>query len=167
VDYNNMSRLTILEINGHTVPEGSYGADCKGEYQPPAEPTGAPWDRLLSWKKGWLVLGAGNYAVLSYQFRMGDGDAYNTYPEVMVRTMGMQLRAVLLDTTSTVPGWQKKVEFEWNEPRTLIARMTNPASRRIGTVVLWDYAFLGEYYKPVSPPPPIVGLTVPDRPTVL
>jgi hypothetical protein len=42
VDYNNTSRFAILETNGHTVPEGDYGPDRKGEYQPAPDPTGAP-----------------------------------------------------------------------------------------------------------------------------
>jgi hypothetical protein len=95
------------------------------------------------------VLGAGDYAVISYQYRMGDGDVCDTYPEVMARTMGMQLRAILLDTKSTEAGWPAKADFEWNDPQTMIARMRNPAERGIGTVVLWDYKYVDEYYKPV------------------
>jgi hypothetical protein len=80
---------------------------------------------------------------------MGDGDVCDTYPEVMARTMGMQLRAILLDTKSTEAGWPAKADFEWNDPQTMIARMRNPAERGIGTVVLWDYKYVDEYYKPV------------------
>jgi hypothetical protein len=150
VDYNSKPRVAILEINGVSAPVGTWGPpDARGEYVPPTQPVGEPWDRVLSWDKQWLALGAGDYAVVALQFRLGDGDACIDYPEVMRRTFGMQLRGILLDTTSTTPGWPAAARVEWNDPSSIIARMRNPVAAALAAMVMWDFSFLDEYYKPV------------------
>jgi hypothetical protein len=152
VDYNKQPRFAILEINGATAPVGEFGGpDRDGEYQPAPEPTGAPWDRVLSWRKGWLVLGAGDYAVVTFQFRLGDGNFISNYPEVMQRVFGLQVQGILLDTKSTEPNWTEKAKEDWNSPMKMIQRMSNPHAYGIATGVLWDFNFMDEYYKPVCP----------------
>jgi hypothetical protein len=147
-DYNNMSRFAILEINGHTMPEGSYGLNGMGEYQPPPAPTGAPWDRVLSWRTGRLVLGAGDYAVVTFQYKLGDGTPSSNYPEVLTRTVGTQLYAVLLDTKSTEPDWVHKARRELQSPPTF---QSSPLERVVAAALPWDWKFVNEYYKPVRP----------------
>jgi hypothetical protein len=124
MDYNKQSRFTILEINGVTIPVGSFGPDNTGgrglaeptEYQPPPTPSGAPWDHVVSWEDGYLALGVGDYAVIAGQYRLRDGHVFDSYPEVMTRTTGALFRGVLLDTKSTEPGWPQRAKAEWNDP---------------------------------------------------
>jgi hypothetical protein len=109
---------------------------------------------VLSWKHGWLALGPGDYAVLSYQYQIGDGGEYSCYPDVMVDTMDMQFRAALLNTKPTDSSWVKKAQLEF------IARMMDSAGLDIDLVMLWDYAYIKRYYEPVRLPPTFVGRTL-------
>jgi hypothetical protein len=148
VDYNGQSRFSILEINGVEAPQGKF-ADNMGEYQPPSEPTGAPWDHVISWQKGWLALGAGDYAVVAFQYRLGDGEKLDRYPDVMARTLGLQLSGIFLQTKSTEMRWPEKAKEEWSNPALMMRTMSNPAAAAVGGIIMWDMPYVLDYYKPV------------------
>jgi hypothetical protein len=150
-DYNQQARFAILEINGATAPVGTFEPKETGEYKPPTPPTGAPWDRVMNWRKGHLALGPGDYTVVALQYRLGDGHNITAHPEIVQNSFGLHFRAMTLDTKGTEPEWPKLAEKEWNDPKRMIERALNPIRRMIATYVLWDYEYIKEYYKPVRP----------------
>jgi hypothetical protein len=93
----------VLEVNGIAAPIGTFGAS--GEFETPTPPTGAPWDHVLDWRTGALALGPGDFAVLSLQFRLGDGDMCDDYPTMFLTTCGLILPSMLFAVKSTEADW--------------------------------------------------------------
>ncbi|TRM58114.1 hypothetical protein BD626DRAFT_540207 [Schizophyllum amplum] len=142
-DYNGRLRVSIVEVNGVEAPKGKY-AGRGGEYQPPTKPTGQPWDRVIDWDDGEMILGAGDYAVFCVQYRLGDGHEWKSYPEIISRSGGLNVPAFVTQAKSTDDGWRDKA---WRElsmariqparPRDFFMLMATP-----------DFKYIDEYYKP-------------------
>ncbi|EJD41725.1 hypothetical protein AURDEDRAFT_115334 [Auricularia subglabra TFB-10046 SS5] len=84
-DYNGLVRTAILELNGVEAPAARFdGTDERpGEYLPPARPSGAPWERVIDWAPGSVMLAPGDYVVFACQYRVGDGHRWTTVPQIL------------------------------------------------------------------------------------
>ena len=82
-DYNDRTRVALLEINGVEAPRGTVGPDL--EYLPPEKPTGGPWNRVVDWKRACVALAPGDFAVYSAQYRIGDGVTLTDLPQALTR----------------------------------------------------------------------------------
>ncbi|KAE9402211.1 hypothetical protein BT96DRAFT_974428 [Gymnopus androsaceus JB14] len=145
-DYNGQCRAAILEINGVEAPKGKFGADGEGEYEMPSPPTGDPWGRVLQWDMPRFLLAPGDFAICRMQYRLGDGDVCQDYPEIMTRFAHCALQCRVLQPKSKTPG-DFPGDFAWiNEARILFTRLHNPES--ITLIGHSDFDYLQEYYRP-------------------
>ncbi|KAL1738497.1 hypothetical protein HDZ31DRAFT_50899 [Schizophyllum fasciatum] len=142
VDYNKRLRVAIAEINGVLAPKGKAGPD--GEYQPPTRPTGIPWDRVVHWDTAQLVLAPGDFAVYLAQYRLGDGHAYPSYPEILTRATGCCVPCYLTRARATDAHWPAAAAGELRVARGL-PMLPNELFVPMATM---DFAYVEEYYKP-------------------
>jgi hypothetical protein len=87
--------------------------------------------------------------VVAFQYRLGDGEKLDRYPDVMARTLGLQLSGILLQTKSTETRWPEKAKEEWSNPALMMRTMSNPAAAAVGGIIMWDMPYVLDYYKPV------------------
>lgn len=115
-DYNGALRVGILEINGAEAPVGRFAGTVRrpasGEYQPPAKPSGAPWNRVVDWDRGSVLLGPGDYAVFACHYRLADGYRWKSVPDVLGQVLCTTLTARLLRTTATGSNWCESAHLE-------------------------------------------------------
>ncbi|TRM58346.1 hypothetical protein BD626DRAFT_512260 [Schizophyllum amplum] len=130
VDYNRRVRVAIVEVNGAVAPKGTFLPD-DGEYEPPARPTGYPWNRVVDWERGQLVLGPGDYAVYCVHTPWGNGHEYACYPEIMTRTTAVAIPCYLTNVRNTEDGW-------FNAARMELRASCGPCRGR----------YVEEYYRP-------------------
>ncbi|KAE9401239.1 hypothetical protein BT96DRAFT_974905 [Gymnopus androsaceus JB14] len=138
-DYNGQRRVAILEINGVEAPKGGFGAD--GEYKIPSPPTGDSWGRVLQWNMPRFLLAPGDFAVFRIQYRLGDGDVWQTYPEIMTRFVNCIVQCEVLQPKSQAPN-----DSAWIKEARRSTRLPN-----LENVVLVGYAdfdYVKEYYRP-------------------
>ncbi|KAH8834722.1 hypothetical protein DL96DRAFT_1571512 [Flagelloscypha sp. PMI_526] len=138
VDYNGQTRSALLEINGFEAPLGKFGDDK--EYHKPPRPTGGPWNRVIDWGNGLIVLAPGDYAVVRVQFRLGDGKEVNSYPQIMSLFGNAITMANVLQcksTTSKIESWLAEAHLSTLHPGDT------------ATVIAGgNYDYIDEYYRP-------------------
>jgi hypothetical protein len=148
-DYEGRTRIALVEINGAEAPLPTFTGerhDNDREYVPPEQPSGSPWDRVLDWTVGTVVLGSGDYAVWGIQFRVGDGGGnFDSYPVLMELTASLLLPCVLCEESSkdNTKGWTAKVASQL----ALVARPGGPLEP-FPVLVVWDSDYIKEYYRP-------------------
>jgi hypothetical protein len=133
-------RVALLELNGIAAPIPTYTGEIHeyGEYVHPAAPTGAPWERVTDWPSAEVALGVGDFAVFAVQYRLGDGETWVSYPEIITRCMAVHLRLRVPQTTAP-PGraateWMPEVKRELAQPILFM-----PADRRTDSFAIWDW----------------------------
>lgn len=137
VDYTGLLRANILEINGVEPPPAKFlgSVEDPGEYAPAPQPTGGPWDRVIDWESGSVLLGQGDYVVFACQYRVGDGGKFKSYPHVLSQTVGVSLPMCRTEHKSTEKGWCERARCDVATAGGM-DQLTAPIDR--------DY--LGEYY---------------------
>ncbi|KAL1745556.1 hypothetical protein HDZ31DRAFT_36188 [Schizophyllum fasciatum] len=142
-DYNGRLRVAIVEVNGVIAPKGNFSGRG-GEYQPSPRPTGQPWDRVIDWDDGELILGAGDYAVYCVQYRLGDGAEWKSYPEILARSAALAIPAFVAQARSTDAGWR---DAAWRELSLARIRPARPREFFVLRAAP-DFAYIDEYYRP-------------------
>ncbi|TRM55549.1 hypothetical protein BD626DRAFT_525166 [Schizophyllum amplum] len=145
VDYNRRLRVAIVEVNGAVAPKGKFLPD-DGEYEPPARPTGYPWNRVVDWERGQLVLGPGDYAVYCVQYPLGNGHEYACYPEIMTRTTAVAIPCYLTNVKNTEDGWFNAARMELRIVRALPGPGLPPG--HFNPLAPVDFEYVEEYYRP-------------------
>lgn len=137
-DYNRQLRVAILEINGIEAPKGRFGAD--GEYKMPPPPTGDPWGRVLQWDLPCFLLAPGDFAIIRVQYRLGDGDVWQNYPDIMTRFGSCFVKCQVLQPKSKAPGdtWIKEARRSTRLPNL----------ENIVLIGRADFDYAQEYYGP-------------------
>jgi hypothetical protein len=136
--------MAILEINGAPAPTPTYTSEAistDSDFVPPAQPKGAPWDRVLDWDKCSFALGAGDFAVIALQFRVGDGDTWCSYPQMMQVTCALSFALTLLQTSSKGDDkWRAAVSAELEgDPRS---------GEMLPALADWDFDYITKYFQP-------------------
>ncbi|EJD41724.1 hypothetical protein AURDEDRAFT_186345 [Auricularia subglabra TFB-10046 SS5] len=137
IDYTGLLRAGILEINGVEAPTAKFlgSREESGEFEPVPKPNGGPWDRVVDWSSGSVMLGQGDYVVFACQYRIGDGVKCKTYPHVLAETVGVSLPMCRTEHKSGDKGWCERA-------RSDVARAggTDQLTAPI------DQAYFAEYY---------------------
>ncbi|KAL1686702.1 hypothetical protein GGG16DRAFT_128492 [Schizophyllum commune] len=143
-DYNGRLRVSIVEVNGVQAPKGKFNGPG-GEYKPQPRPTGQPWDRVIDWDDGEVILGAGDFAVYCVQYRLGDGDEWKSYPEIMARSAELLVPAFVAQAKSTGgAGWR---DAAWRELSMARIRPQQPRDFFVMKATP-DFKYIDEYYRP-------------------
>ncbi|KAI5887453.1 uncharacterized protein SCHCODRAFT_02671478 [Schizophyllum commune H4-8] len=142
-DYNDRTRVALLEINGVEAPRGTVGPDL--EYQPPEKPTGAPWNRVVDWKRACVALAPGDFAVYSAQYRIGDGVTLTDLPQALTRAACVgPLTYISRNVTDKEPDWAELVETEVS----IIAGWPLPPPGMTPVLAEVDIPYVDKYYEP-------------------
>ncbi|KAL1719369.1 hypothetical protein EV715DRAFT_263376 [Schizophyllum commune] len=142
-DYNDRTRVALLEINGVEAPRGTVGPDL--EYLPPEKPTGGPWNRVVDWKRACVALAPGDFAVYSAQYRIGDGVTLTDLPQALTRAACVgPLTYISRNVTDKEPDWAELVETEVS----IIAGWPLPPPGMTPVLAEVDIPYVDKYYEP-------------------
>ncbi|EJD41722.1 hypothetical protein AURDEDRAFT_186343 [Auricularia subglabra TFB-10046 SS5] len=144
-DYNGVLRTGIIEFNGAEAPKGKFKGTMERpeEYEPAAKPSGEPWDRVIDWSAGSVMLAPGDYVVFACQYRVGDGSTWKAYPELLDQTLCITIPVCRTQNTVSDASWCDAVRRD-----VVSLKGRRPAGICFMMTARMDHAYFDEYYKP-------------------